>query len=152
MYYKTFIQNDSSSYVNHKITWGQFKRILQKYESLLKNTQSISDAINLIEKHMNEEVEREIATKILIGSLEERNKNNIKFPTLPTAPNINAFDDVSPFSIYAPYIQQSYNLCIFHGRHTKNGLPVNQKTGQVDPNAPRLFESEDGITIAEVIK
>lgn len=44
----------------------------------------------------------------------------------------------------APYIQSAYDHCLLHGRKTYNGQPIN--------NAPRVFEPQSAITIAETAK
>lgn len=152
LYYTTFVANSDPSYVNKDIRWGQFKRTLEKYESMLKDTTSISEALEQIRKNMNEPVEREIALKIFMSSIRKGFSSADYFPILPKPKEITTFADVNPLVSQAPYIQQAYNLCLIHGRHTKNGVPINQTTGKLDPQAPRLFEPRSNITIAETVK
>lgn len=60
------------------------------------------------------------------------------------ASNIDAFGDVSDTNTLAPYIQAAFDNCILHGRQTWNGTPP--------ADAARMFEPNDGITLAESAK
>ncbi len=146
LYKKFFISNTSDAYVNQHITFGQFTKVLKKYESLLKDTsadeQNITSILSHIRKALKSKVEREVAIKIFVEYL---NKKYTVSPALKAKRNQQSFADVDPNSSYAPYIQEAYNLCLVHGRKTRNGNPIN-------PNEPRVFEPTSYITIAETIK
>ncbi|MBS9784337.1 hypothetical protein KGV55_03225, partial [Candidatus Gracilibacteria bacterium] len=146
LYRKFFISNTTDEYVNQDITFGQFKRVLEKYETLLKQTptkdQSITTLLQTIRQAMNSKVERQIAMKVFVEYLKKRYANNT---TLNNTNTTSSFSDVSTTNSFAPHIEQAYKLCLVHGRKTRDGNPEN-------PNQPRVFEPTSYITIAETIK
>ncbi len=144
LYRKFFISNTSDEYVNQDITFGQFKRVLEKYETLLKETptgeQSVTSILSTIRKGMNSKVEREIAMKVFVEYLKKR------YTKIETEKTENSsFADVSANSSFAPHIEQAYKLCLVHGRKTRDGQPE-------DGSGVRVFEPTSYITIAETIK
>ncbi len=148
LYRKFFISNITDEYVNQNITFGQFKRVLEKYETLLKETpteeQSITTILQTIRKAMNSNVERQIAMKVFVEYLKQRYTNNTTINNTGTN-TMSSFADVSLSNSFAPHIEQAYKLCLVHGRKTRDGNPE-------DPNQPRIFEPTSYITIAETIK
>ncbi|PID83836.1 hypothetical protein CSB09_04160, partial [Candidatus Gracilibacteria bacterium] len=165
IYYDSFISNSEDDYTNQHITFGQFKRVLQKYEGLLTHIpvqeQSIQSILQSIQRNLNQTIERETATKILVQSLQRRYSHVRPFAVLATDKDnsidvIDTFTDITQQNPYAPYIQKAYNLCLVHGRHTRGGDPVLQETEGTtnikDPSGKRFFEPKRNITIAETIK
>ena len=64
---------------------------------------------------------------------------------VPLSKTVHTFDDVATTNSLSSYIQTAYDNCILHGRETLGGKTVLQSGATV-------FEADDGITVAEVLK
>ncbi len=151
LYYKFGINNSSDEFVRQSISFGQFSRVLNKYERLLKKLpakdKNINSILSTIELNAKNKVERRIAAKVFIEYLKGRYGSEI-FTQMQGQgrKKSRSFADVNyKGDKFAPNIQNAYNLCLLHGRKTRDGMPE-------DGSNVRVFEPTSYITIAETVK
>lgn len=82
----------------------------------------------------NEKISRQEAAKILVEMIRDKE--------LPK--KSSTFSDVSVNNPLAPYIEYAFDLCLLHGKNTRNG--------KVIEGTKRYFAPTDNITLAEAAK
>ncbi len=131
---------DSSSwyipYFHYAVKYGVMKGQAVRVNENGMNDMNGSSVVLVMRP--NDAISRAEAAKILAEAV--KGSEN----ALPDKESIGTFADIDRNSSLAPYVQYAYNTCLLHGRKTHDGVP---REGE-----PRVFEPNDGISLAETVK